>query len=67
MARTNCLTNLLIPGLLFLAASAQAQPVHKLALVIGISGYEDRVGRLPKAEGDAKSVGAALEKITAFA
>jgi sugar lactone lactonase YvrE len=50
-------------GLLILAASATAQSERKLALVIGISGYEDRVGRLPKAESDAKSVGAALEKI----
>ncbi len=32
-------------------------------MVIGIGGFDARVGRLPKAENDAKSVGAALEKI----
>jgi hypothetical protein len=49
--------------LLAVASLSRAQPSHKLALVIGMSGYDDRVGRLPKVENDAKSVGAALGKI----
>jgi len=63
MATTNRLMNRFVVGVLILAASATAQPGRKLALVIGISGYEDRVGRLPKAESDAKSIGVALDKI----
>jgi WD40 repeat protein len=67
MANLQKLTASLVWGLVGLspvvAPLAAGQSSRKLALVIGIGGYDDRVGRLPNAENDAKSVQKALEDI----
>jgi hypothetical protein len=47
----------------YLAGHLWAQQDRRVALVIGISAYDDHVGHLPKPLDDATSVGASLEKV----
>ena len=48
--------------IVLLAYPLWAQQTRRLALVIGISAYSDRIGQLPKPLDDAKSVQTALEQ-----
>lgn len=45
-----------------LASPLWAQEGRRLALVIGISGYNDHIGQLPRPLDDARSIGKALEQ-----